>query len=87
MLLAFYTIFIIIKEINQSIKMYNFKYTCETPNDFVGGDVHSNDLATIKGYCIDMAIEHTYSAVRDNVTGEIVFDHGDVFRLIEQGIV
>ena len=54
--------------------MTQFKYTCETPNKFVGGDVHSNDLATIKGYCIDMAIEHTYSAVRDNVTGEIVFD-------------
>ncbi len=67
--------------------MYNFKYTCETPNKFVGGDVHSNDLETIKNYCIDMAIEHTYSAVRDNVTGEIVFDHGDVFYLIEQGIV
>ena len=67
--------------------MYNFKYTCETPNKFVGGDVHSNDLATIKGYCIDMAIDYTYSAVRDNVTGEIVFDHVDVFRLIEQGIV
>ena len=32
-------------------------------------------------------IDYTYSAVRDNVTGEIVFDHGDVFRLIEQGII
>ena len=67
--------------------MYNFKYTCETPNKFVGGAVYSNDLETIKNYCIDMAIDYTYSAVRDNVTGEIVFDHGDVFRLIEQGIV
>ena len=67
--------------------MTQFKYTCETPNKFVGGDVHSNDLATIKGYCIDMAIEHTYSAVRDNVTGEIVFDYGDIMSMVEQGIV
>ena len=64
-----------------------FKYTCETPNKDVGGDVYSNDLDTITDYCIDMAIEHTYSAVRDNVTGEIVFDHGDVFDLIERGII
>ena len=54
--------------------MYNFKYTCETPKKFIGGDVHSNDLETIKNYCMDMATEHDYSCIRDNVSGEIVFD-------------
>ncbi len=67
--------------------MYNFKYTCETPKKFIGGDVHSNDLETIKNYCMDMATEHTYSCVRDNVSGEIVFDNGDIFDLIVEGIV
>ena len=67
--------------------MYNFKYTCETPNKFIGGDVHSNDLETITNYGMDMATEHTYSCVRDNVSGEIVFDDGDVFDLIVEGIV
>ena len=67
--------------------MTQFKYTCETPNKFVGGDVYSNDLETIKNYCIDMATEHVYSAVRDNVSGEIVFDMGDICFLIDEGIV
>ena len=79
---AFFTI---IKEINQSI-MTQFKYTCETPNKFVGGDVHSNDLATIENYCIDMGEEHGYSCVRD-IDGEIVFDYGDIMDMVEQGIV
>lgn len=80
---AFFTI---IKEINQSIIMTQFKYTCETPNKFVGGDVHSNDLATIENYCIDMGEEHGYSCVRD-IDGEIVFDYGDIMDMVEQGIV
>ena len=67
--------------------MTQFKYTCETPNKFVGGDVYSNDLETIKNYCIDMATENVYSAVRDNVSGEIVFDMGDILYLIDEGIV
>ena len=67
--------------------MTKFKYTCETPEKFVGGDVHSNDLETITDYCIECAEDHGYSLVRDNVTGEIVFDHGDVMDIIERGIV
>tara|TARA_Y100001937_G_scaffold88155_1_gene119222 strand:+ start:66 stop:269 length:204 start_codon:yes stop_codon:yes gene_type:complete len=67
--------------------MTQFKYTCETPEKFVGGDVFSNDLETITDYCIECAEDHGYSLVRDNVTGEIVFDHGDVMDIIERGIV
>ena len=65
-----------------------FLFTCETPNKFVGGDVYSSDLSTIEDYCIAMGEDHGYSIVRDNVTGEIVFEHGDqLMQLIEEGIV
>ena len=68
--------------------MTQFLYTCETPNDFVGGDVHSNDLETIENYCLDMGEEHGYSIVRNNVTGEIVYEHGDeLMQHIEDGVV
>ena len=68
--------------------MYNFKYTCETPNKFVGGDVYSSDLSTIEDYCIAMGEDHGYSIVRNNVTGEIVFEHGDqLMQQIEDGII
>jgi len=66
--------------------MTQFQYTCETPNKFVGGDVHSNDLETIENYCIDMGEEHGYSCVRD-IDGNIVFDYGDIMDMVEQGIV
>ena len=68
--------------------MYNFKYTCETPNKFVGGDVHSNDYETIEDYAIECGQCYGYSIVRDNVTGEIVFEFGDqLLEQIEQGII
>ena len=65
-----------------------FLFTCETPNKYVGGDVYSSDLNTIEDYCIEMGIEHGYSIVRNNVTGEIVFEHGDqMMQQIEDGII
>ena len=68
--------------------MTQFKYTCETPNKFVGGEVHSNDYETIENYAIECGEDYGYSIVRDNVTGEIVFEHGDqLMELIEQGII
>ena len=68
--------------------MTQFKYTCETPNKFVGGDVHSNDYGTIEDYAIECGQEYGYSIVRDNVTGEIIFEMGDsLFEQIEQGII
>ena len=68
--------------------MTQFKYTCETPNKFVGGDVYSSDLSTIEDYCIAMGEDHGYSIVRNNVTGEIVFEHGDqLMQQIEDGII
>jgi len=68
--------------------MTQFKYTCETPNKFVGGDVHSNDFETIQKYALECGEDYGYSIVRDNVTGEIVFEYGDqLMELIEQGII
>ena len=68
--------------------MTQFKYTCETPNKFVGGDVHSNDYETIEDYAIECGQEYGYSIVRDNVNGEIIFEFGDsLFEQIEQGII
>ena len=65
-----------------------FLFTCETPNKFVGGDVYSSDLSTIEDYCIAMGEDHGYSIVRNNVTGEIVFEYGDqLMQLKEDGIV
>ena len=65
-----------------------FLFTCETPNKFVGGDVYSSDLSTIEDYCIAMGEDHGYSIVRNNVTGEIVFEFGDqLLEQIEQGII
>ena len=63
-------------------------FTCETSNKFVGGDVYSSDLSTIEDYCIAMGEDHGYSIVRNNVTGEIVFEHGDqLMQQIEEGII
>ena len=68
--------------------MNQFLYTCETPNKFVGGDVHSNDLETIENYALECGIDYGYSIVRNNVTGEIVFEHGDqLMQQIEDGII
>ena len=68
--------------------MFDFLYTCETPNKFVGGDVHSNDLEPIENYALECGEEYGYSIVRNNVTGEIVFEYGDqMMELIEQGII
>jgi hypothetical protein len=58
-----------------------FLFTCVTPETtpaFLGADVYSNDLMTIEDYCIAMGEDHGYSYVRNNVTNEIVFTHGNV---------
>tara|TARA_B100000424_G_C22667280_1_gene366555 strand:- start:128 stop:334 length:207 start_codon:yes stop_codon:yes gene_type:complete len=68
--------------------MNQFLYTCETPNKFVGGDVYSNDLESIENYALECGEEYGYSIVRNNVTGEIVFEYGDqLMQLIEDGII
>jgi len=66
--------------------MNQFLYTIETPNAF-DGDVYTNDLETAENGCIEWASDYGYSCVRNNVTGEIVFDYGDIFEMVEQGIV
>ena len=50
--------------------------------------MYSSDLSTIEDYCIAMGEDHGYSIVRNNVTGEIVFEHGDqLMQQIEDGII
>tara|TARA_A200000159_G_scaffold153840_1_gene166168 strand:- start:754 stop:954 length:201 start_codon:yes stop_codon:yes gene_type:complete len=66
--------------------MTQFLYTIETPNSFTG-DVYTSDLETAENSCIDWGQDYGYSCVRNNVTGEIVFDYGDIFDMVAQGIV
>ena len=67
--------------------MSEFLYTIETPTKFIGGDVYTSDLDKANDLCFDLHLEHGYSCVRCNISGEIVAEYGDVFPLVEEGIV
>ena len=67
--------------------MTEFLYTIETPSNFEDGSIEINDLDKANDLCFDLSLEHGYSCVRCNITGEIVADYGDVMPLIEEGIV
>jgi len=68
------------------IIMNQFLYTIETPNG-LDGDVYTSDLEKAENSCIEWGEEYGYSCVRENSTGEIIFDYGDIFDMVEQGIV
>ena len=70
-----------------TMEKQTFQFTIETPNDFIGGDVYTSDLEKAEEFCVEMGEEHGYSCVRSNVTGEIVFDYGDIMEMVAQGIV
>ena len=67
--------------------MTEFLYTIETPSNFEDGNIEINDLDKANDLAFDLHLEHGYSCVRCNITGEIVADYGNIMPLIEEGIV
>ena len=67
--------------------MNEFLYTIETPSNFEDGSIEINDLDKANDLAFDLHLEHGYSCVRCNITGEIVADYGDIMPLIDEGIV
>ena len=67
--------------------MNEFLYTIETPTNFEDGNIQTSSLDKANDLCFDLHLEHGYSCVRCNISGEIVAEYGDVFPLIEEGIV
>ena len=67
--------------------MNEFLYTIETPSNFEDGSIEINDLDKANDLAFDLHLEHGYSCVRCNISGEIVADYGDIMPLIEEGIV
>ena len=63
--------------------MNEFLYTIETPSNFEDGSIEINDLDKANDLAFDLHLEHGYSCVRCNITGEIVADYGDIMPLIE----
>ena len=67
--------------------MTEFLYTIETPSNFEDGSIEINDLDKANDLAFDLHLEHGYSCVRCNITGEIVADYGNIMPLVEEGIV
>ena len=67
--------------------MNEFLYTIETPSNFEDGSIEINDLDKANDLAFDLHLEHGYSCVRCNISGEIVADYGDIMPLIDEGIV
>ena len=67
--------------------MTEFLYTIETPKNFDDGDIQTSSLDKANDLAFDLHLEHGYSCVRCNITGEIVADYGDIMPLIDEGIV
>ena len=67
--------------------MNEFLYTIETPSNFEDGSIEINDLDKANDLAFDLHLEHGYSCVRCNITGEIVADYGDIMPLIDDYIV
>ena len=66
--------------------MPQFKYTIETPRLF-NSEVFTEDLKKAEDLCFDFGCDYEYSCVRDNKTGEIVYEMGNIMGLVEEGIV
>ena len=66
--------------------MPQFKYTIETPKLFKS-EVFTDDLQRAEDLCFDFGLDYEYSCVRDNATGEIVYEMGNIKGLVEEGIV
>ena len=66
--------------------MNEFKYTIETPRLFKS-EVYTDDLEKAKDLSFEFGCDYEYSCVRDNATGEIVYEMGNVMGLVEEGIV
>ena len=67
--------------------MTEFLYTIETPSNFEDGSIEINDLDKANDLAFDLHLEHGYSCVRCNISGEIVADYGDIMPLIDDYIV
>jgi len=67
--------------------MNEFLYTIETPSNFEDGSIEINDLDKANDLAFDLHLEHGYSCVRCNISGEIVADYGDIMPLIDDYIV
>ena len=67
--------------------MTEFLYTVETPSNFEDGNIETSSLEKANDLAFDLHLEHGYSCVRCNITGEIVADYGNIMPLIEEGIV
>ena len=64
----------------------NFKYTVETPRLF-NSEVYTDDLEKAKDLSFEFGCDYEYSCVRDNKTGEIIDETGNIMGLVEEGIV
>ncbi len=65
---------------------HNFKYTVETPRLF-NSEVFTDDLEKAKDLSFEFGLDYEYSCVRDNETGEIIDETGNIMGLVEEGIV
>ena len=66
--------------------LFNFKYTVETPRLF-NSEVYTDDLEKAKDLSFEFGCDYEYSCVRDNKTGEIIDETGNIMGLVEEGIV
>ena len=66
--------------------MENFKYTIETPSLF-DSETYTDDLEKAKDLSLDLGCDYGYSCVRDNETGEIIDETGNIMDLVAEGIV
>ena len=66
--------------------MDNFKYTVETSILF-NSEVYTDDLQKAMDLSFEFGCDYEYSCVRDNETGEIVDETGNIMGLVEEGIV
>ena len=67
--------------------MTEFLYTIETPSNFEDGNIETSCLDKANDLCFDLHLEHGYSCVRCNISGEIVAEYGDIMPLIDNYIV
>ena len=67
-------------------KMNEFKYTIETPRLFKS-EVYTDDLEKAKDLSFEFGCDYESSWVRDNETGEIIDETGNIMGLVAEGIV
>ena len=47
-------------------------------------EVFTDDLQKAEDLCFDFGCDYEYSCVRDNKTGEIVYEMGNIMGLVEE---